>query len=171
MSQVDKFLYVYFSVYFLYLYKNFKKISAWDVPGRYFFFHVYTSIKNTRRRLAVRTAHNFWWTRQSTGCCWVAMPRSKGKQNYKVDLLIQVVEEKLPNGAQGWQEVAFLYQQWSGELVLRDYEDVKRHWVDKCCNRFKKPTGNPGDPRGTWSCVASGFKSESWRSLTPLLWE
>jgi hypothetical protein len=53
------------------------------------------------------------------------MPRSKGKQNYKVDLLIQVVEEKLPNGAQGWQEVAFLYQQRSGELVLRDYEDVK----------------------------------------------
>jgi hypothetical protein len=38
------------------------------------------------------------------------MPRSKGKQNYKVDLLIQV-EEKLPNGAQGWQEAPFLYQQ------------------------------------------------------------
>mgnify|MGYP006977545943 CR=1 FL=1 len=31
--------------------------------------------------------------------------------------------------------------------MLRDYEDVKRHWVDKCCNRFKKPTGNPGDPK------------------------
>ena len=75
------------------------------------------------------------------------MPRSKGKQNYKVDVLIQVVEEKLPNGAQGWQEVAFLYQQRSGELVLRDYRDVKRHWVDKCCNKFKKPTGNPGDPK------------------------
>jgi len=75
------------------------------------------------------------------------MPRSKGKQNYKVDLLIQVVEEKLPNGAHGWQEVAFLYQQQSGELVLRDYEDVKRHWVDKCCNKFKKPMGNPGDPK------------------------
>jgi hypothetical protein len=75
------------------------------------------------------------------------MPRSKGKQNYKVDVLIQVVEEKPPNGAQGWQEVAFLYQQRSGELVLRDYEDVKRHWVDKCCNKFKKPTDNPGDPK------------------------
>jgi hypothetical protein len=53
------------------------------------------------------------------------MPRSKGKQNYKVDVLIQVMEEKLPNGAQGWQEVAAIYQQQSGELVLRDYEDVK----------------------------------------------
>jgi len=42
------------------------------------------------------------------------MPRSKGKQNYKVDVLIQVVEEMPSNGAQGWQEFAFLYQQQSG---------------------------------------------------------
>jgi hypothetical protein len=30
------------------------------------------------------------------------MPQAKGKANYKVETLIQVVEEKLPNGAQGW---------------------------------------------------------------------
>jgi hypothetical protein len=35
-----------------------------------------------------------------------------------VDALIQVVEEKLPNGAQGWIEVAALYQHCSGELML-----------------------------------------------------
>jgi hypothetical protein len=29
------------------------------------------------------------------------MPQAKGKVNYKADALIQVVEEKLPNGAQG----------------------------------------------------------------------
>jgi hypothetical protein len=34
------------------------------------------------------------------------MPRAKGKVYYKADSLIQVVEEKLPNGAQGWVEVA-----------------------------------------------------------------
>jgi len=61
--------------------------------------------------------------------------------------LIQVVEEKLPNGAQGWIEVAALYQHCSGELILRDHEDVKRHWIEKCCNKFKKPTGNQGDPK------------------------
>jgi hypothetical protein len=75
------------------------------------------------------------------------MPRSKGKANYKVDLLILVVEEKLPNGAQAWQEVAALYQARSGESLLRDHDDVKRHWTDKCCNKFKKPTGSPGDPK------------------------
>ncbi len=75
------------------------------------------------------------------------MPRAKGKVNYKADLLIQVVEEKLPAGAIGWQEVAALYQLRSGELALRDHEDVKRHWVEKCCNKYKKPTGTPGDPK------------------------
>jgi len=75
------------------------------------------------------------------------MLRAKGKVNYKVETLIQVVEEKLPNGAQGWIEVAALYLHCSGELVLQDHEDVKQHWIKKCCNKFKKPTGNPGDPK------------------------
>jgi hypothetical protein len=75
------------------------------------------------------------------------MPRAKGTANYKVDVLIQVVEELLPNGAQGWQEAAFLYQHRSGEMNLRDNDDVKRHWIEKCCNKFKKPTGVPGDPK------------------------
>jgi hypothetical protein len=75
------------------------------------------------------------------------MPRLKDKANYKVDVLILVVEEKLPNGAQAWQEVAVLYQARRGESLLRDHDDVKRHWTDKCCNKFKKPTGSPGDPK------------------------
>jgi hypothetical protein len=75
------------------------------------------------------------------------MPRSKGKVNYKVDMLIMVVEEMLPNVAQAWQEIAVLYQSRSGEMVLRDPNDVKRHWVDKCCNKFKKPSGTPGNPK------------------------
>jgi hypothetical protein len=46
------------------------------------------------------------------------MPRSKGKANYKVGMLILVVEEMLPNGAEAWQEVAALYHAWSSEMVL-----------------------------------------------------
>jgi len=75
------------------------------------------------------------------------MPRAKGKANYKVETLIQVVKEKLPNGAQGWIELAALYQHISGELVLCDHEDVKWHWIEKCCHKFKKLTGTPGDPK------------------------
>jgi hypothetical protein len=77
----------------------------------------------------------------------VTMPRSKGKANYKVDVLILIVEEKLPNGAHVWQEVAALYQARSGESSLWDHDNAKRHWTDKCCNKLKKPTGSPGDPK------------------------
>jgi hypothetical protein len=52
------------------------------------------------------------------------MPQAKGKANYKVDALILVVKELLPNGAQGWQEVATLYQHHSGELILWDLNNV-----------------------------------------------
>jgi hypothetical protein len=75
------------------------------------------------------------------------MPRAKGKANYKIEALIQVVEELLPNGAQGWTEVARLYQVRTGELAVREDNDMKRHWIEKCCNKFKKQTGNPGDPK------------------------
>jgi hypothetical protein len=97
----------------------------------------------------LQTAHNFFSvnkTQQSTSTL-LMMPRAKGKANYKTDALIQVVEELLPNGAQGWTEVARLYQVCTGELAVREYDDVKQHWIEKCCNKFKKPTGNPGDPK------------------------
>jgi hypothetical protein len=74
------------------------------------------------------------------------MPRGKGKANYKVGLLIEVVEEKLPQGSLGWQEVAVLYQFQSQETILRDHEDIKWYWSQKLGNKFKKPTGDPGDP-------------------------
>jgi hypothetical protein len=85
-------------------------------------------------------------SQQSTSTL-LTMHRGKGKANYKVDTLILVVEELLPNGAQSWGEVAALYQSHSGELVLWDHDDVKQYWIEKCCNKFKKPTGNPGDPK------------------------
>jgi hypothetical protein len=75
------------------------------------------------------------------------MRRGKGKANYKVDTVVMVVEELLPNGAQHWGEVAALYQSCSGELILQDHDDVKQYWIEKCCNKFKEPTGTPGDPK------------------------
>ena len=60
------------------------------------------------------------------------MPQAKGKANYKTDALILVVEELLPNRAQGWTEVERLYQVRTGELAVREYDDVKRHWIEKC---------------------------------------
>ncbi len=55
------------------------------------------------------------------------IPQAKGKVNYKVETLIQAVEEKLPNKAQGWIEATALYQHCSGEVVLWDHDDIKWH--------------------------------------------
>ena len=73
------------------------------------------------------------------------MPRVKGKVNYKKEVLLQVVREVLPSGALGWEEVSRIYQERSSEGERRNGEDVKRHWQEKCCNRFMKPTGAAGD--------------------------
>jgi hypothetical protein len=54
-------------------------------------------------------------------------PRANGKLNYKADALIQVVEDNLPNGAQGWVEVAAPYKHCSEELALHDPNDIKWH--------------------------------------------
>jgi hypothetical protein len=57
------------------------------------------------------------------------------------------VEQVLPNGVQSWAEVAALYQTQSRKMVHWDHEDVKWYWIEKCCNKFKKPTGAAGDPK------------------------
>ena len=74
------------------------------------------------------------------------MPRTKGKVNYNIPKLTEVIEEKLPQGSMGLQEVSALYQLRPQEEVLRDHEDIKRYWVEKLCNKFKKLTWNLGDP-------------------------
>ena len=85
-------------------------------------------------------------SQQSTSTL-LTMPGGKGKVNYKVDTLVMAVEELLPNGAQSSAGVAALYQLRSCELILQDHDNVKRYWIEKCCNKFKKPTGTPGDPK------------------------
>ncbi len=52
----------------------------------------------------------------------------------------------MPQGFLGWQEVAEMYHFRSQETVLQDHEDIKHYWAEKLCNKFKKPTGDPGDP-------------------------
>ena len=73
------------------------------------------------------------------------MPRRKGSVNYKNDVLIQIVSEILPNGEYGWNAVATAYQNISKEEVLRDTNDIKKHWIKNLCNNMKKPTGATGE--------------------------
>ena len=71
--------------------------------------------------------------------------RSGGVLNYRNDILINVVEEYLPQGLEGWRGVALANQRESMETVLRRGEDLWDNWPKKLCNRMQKPTGKPGE--------------------------
>jgi hypothetical protein len=76
------------------------------------------------------------------------MPPKKGRgvgvPNYKNDLLINVIEAILPDGAMQWQLVATRYKEVSGEAELRDCHDLKRHFTTSksLCDNGKKVTGS-----------------------------
>jgi hypothetical protein len=73
--------------------------------------------------------------------------RPPGAVNYQNNVLIGIVERLLPQGLEGWREVAQEYQQESNKAVLHRGEDVRDNWVKKLCKNMKKPTGKPGDFR------------------------
>jgi hypothetical protein len=70
--------------------------------------------------------------------------RKSGTPNYKNGLLISIIKEKLPNGALQWQDVAEEYHKKSGELLMRNPDDIKKHWNNVLCNKCNKPMGRSG---------------------------
>jgi hypothetical protein len=73
-----------------------------------------------------------------------AKGRAVGVPNYKNEVLINVVEAVLPDGALQWSIVAQRYQEASGERELRDSHDIKRHFTTQrnMCDNGKKVTGS-----------------------------
>lgn len=70
--------------------------------------------------------------------------RRTGKPNYKNDSLLEIINSKLPCGMEGWKEVCLEYKYASGEELLREAQDVRRHFYDKLCNKLKKVTRDSG---------------------------
>jgi len=69
--------------------------------------------------------------------------RSGGVPNYRNEIIIEVVEQYLPQGLETWRTVALAYQRESMETVLHRGEDLWDNWNRKLCNRMQKPTGKP----------------------------
>ena len=61
--------------------------------------------------------------------------------NYKNHILLEIIKGIEPAGRVDWERVAVRYQENSNEAVLRDYQDIKRHFIQKMCNSQKKVTG------------------------------
>jgi hypothetical protein len=70
--------------------------------------------------------------------------RDRGSCNYKQAILLKVIDAILPGGQVAWPKVAERYHVLSGELLARQPEDVKRYFMEKCCDKGKKPTGTSG---------------------------
>ena len=71
--------------------------------------------------------------------------RPPGAVNYQNNLLINIVEWLLPQGLEGWREVAVEYQRGLNEANLCRGVDVRDNWVKRLCKNTKKPAGKPGD--------------------------
>ena len=81
--------------------------------------------------------------------------RPRGAKNYKNEVLINIIAGILPNGLYGWEQVAAAYMTAAKEDILRDTDDLKRHWVKTLCNGMKKPTGGTGEKgERIFKCIA-----------------
>ena len=60
---------------------------------------------------------------------------SGGVPNYRNNILINVVEEYLPQGLEAWRGVTLAYRQESMESTLRRGEDLRDNWNRNLCNR------------------------------------
>ena len=67
-----------------------------------------------------------------------------GKSNYNNELLLLIMQAKMPTCTLEWAEVAEQYKARSGEHLLRTVIQLKKHWNSKLCLNFKAVTGNNG---------------------------
>ena len=63
----------------------------------------------------------------------------QGHPKYNNNIHIPIIQEILPNGADGWHLVAIAYKNKPGDNILRSEDDLERNWVRKLCNNMKKP--------------------------------
>lgn len=84
--------------------------------------------------------------------------RKSGVKNYKNEVLLSIIENKLPTSAEEWFvtfsslfDLNFFrylvnaeYKKTSGENMPRETADLKKHFFVKLCNNGIKPTGDSG---------------------------
>jgi hypothetical protein len=66
------------------------------------------------------------------------------RRTTKSKYFLCVVYGMISIGSYFQQKVVNEYKRQSGEQVLHDHDDVKRHWIEKMCNEFNNPTGKAG---------------------------
>ncbi len=65
--------------------------------------------------------------------------------NYKNNLLINIIEEILPNGKLGWEAIVIAYQGRLNKEAQQGMTNIKKHWIKNLCNGMRKLTGHTGE--------------------------
>lgn len=68
--------------------------------------------------------------------------RQSGCKNYDNETLLNIIDAQKPISPAQWRKVAEAYSVASRETFVREGSKVRRHFVEKLCNRMLKPTGN-----------------------------
>ncbi len=65
------------------------------------------------------------------------MGHDPSAKNYKKEVLLEVVKEGLPIGVYFWEQGSAVYEEQAIDVVISFNDEVKCHWVEKMCNKFK----------------------------------
>ena len=80
--------------------------------------------------------------------------RGTGVPSYKNDVLVSVIESVMPIGLTQWDVVASRYRVQSGETVLREAQDIKRHFSTNKnlhnCGKVPTDASHPSDMTARW---------------------
>lgn len=92
--------------------------------------------------------------------------KPKGSKNYQKEILLEIIEDVLPAGAEDWKLVLERYQDRTKDNAPRDPDDVKRYFFEKLANKCRAPTGQSCPPalvsraqqiyRKVWIPIARG---------------
>jgi hypothetical protein len=69
------------------------------------------------------------------------MSTRAGKPNYKNKILLEIIKAIRPVSSEQWMIVVERYKDKSGEIEMRDVQQLKKHFTSKMCNGHKKITG------------------------------
>jgi len=72
--------------------------------------------------------------------------KPKGSKNYQKEILLEIIEDVLPAGAEDWKLVLERYKDRTKDNAPRDPDDVKRYFFEKLANKCRAPTGQSCPP-------------------------
>jgi hypothetical protein len=69
--------------------------------------------------------------------------KKTGNKNYNRKVLLDIISNILPTGADGWANVLETYNRVTGDTTPRTFEDIRRYFTERMCNRNRTVSSCP----------------------------